>query len=180
MAESQAGSPEPPKPPAAVIPDLKKAQENKPAAFAWAPGAARSAASAAIIAAPAKPPTALERLNTTPGRLAVLAVLMLVGGAGLSFTAFQDNAGGGAGALGGIKSTIKSRAFQGRDSVGFNKGYGAGNAPAARKSGMNFDLIKAGDKNPLTVEMPDIPGVPGAGGEAPMNYDEGPASRPGA
>jgi hypothetical protein len=178
MAESQEGTPEPPKPPAAAIPDLKKALENKPAPFAWAPGAARSAASAAVIAAPAKAPTALERLNTTPGRLAVLAVLMLIGGAGLSLTAFQDR-GGAAGELGGIKSTIKSRAFQGRDGVGFNKGYGAGNDPAARKSGMNFDLIKAGDKNSL-MEIPEIPGAPGAGGEAPMNYDEGATSRAGA
>ncbi len=179
MAESQEGTPEAPKPPAAAIPDLKKAQENKPAPFAWAPGAARSAASAAVIAAPAKAPTALERLNTTPGRLAALAVLMLIGGAGLSFTAFQDRVGG-AGELGGIKSTIKSRAFQGRDSVGFNKGYGAGNDPAARKSAMNFDLIKAGEKDPLMADMPGIPAAPGAGGEAPMNYDEGATNRAGA
>lgn len=180
MTQSQEGSPEPPKPPAAAIPDLKKAQENKPVPFAWAPGAARSAASTAIIAAPARAPTALERLNTTPGRLAALALLMLLGGAGLSFTAFQERAAGGAGELGAVKSTIKSRAFQGRDSVGFNKGYGAGNAPAAGKSGMNFDLIKAGEKDSLMVEIPEIPDAPGADGEAPMNYDEGATTRAGA
>ncbi|MDP3541600.1 MAG: hypothetical protein Q8T11_03940 [Elusimicrobiota bacterium] len=180
MAKNQEGSPEPPRPPAAAIPDLKKAQENKPAPFAWAPGAARSAASAAVIAAPAKTPTALDRLNTTPGRLAVLAVLMLLGGAGFSLTAYLDRAGGGgAGELGGIRSTIKSRAFQGRDSVGFNKGYGAGNDPTARKSGMNFDLIKAGEKA-MNVEIPEMPDVPGAGGETPVNHDKGATGRAGA
>lgn len=179
MAESPDGSPEASKPPPAAIPDLKKALENKPAPFAWAPGAARSAASASLVGAPAKTPSALDRLNTTPGRLAALAVLMLIGGAGLSFTAFQERAGGSAGELGGVRSTIKSRAFQGRDSVGFSKGYGPGNDPVSVKSGMNFDLIKAGEKA-LNVESPEIPGVPGAGGEAPMNYDEGATSKAGA
>lgn len=179
MAESQDGSPDAPAPPPAAIPDLKKAQENKPAPFVWAPGAARSAASAAIIAAPSKNPTMFERLNSTPGRLAVLALLMLIGGAGLSLTAFLGGSGGVAANLGGIKSTIKSRAFQGRDSVGLNKGYGAGNEPSPGKSGMNFDLIKAGDKA-LNIEIPEVPGAPGAGGEAPMGGGDGAKSGAGA
>lgn len=179
MAESQDGSPGAPKPPPAAIPDLKKALENKPAPFAWAPGAARSAASASLVGAPAKAPSALDRLNTTPGRLAALALLMLIGGAGLSFTAFQDRVGGGAGELGGVRSTIKSRAFQGRDSVGLNKGYGAGNDPSPVKSGMNFDLIKAGEKG-LNIEIPEVPGVPGAGGEAPLGGGESATSGAGA
>lgn len=179
MAESQDGSPEASKPPPAAIPDLKKALENKPAPFTWAPGAARSAASVALVGAQAKAPSALDRLNTTPGRLAALAVLMIMGGAGLSFTAFQERPGGGAGELGGVRSTIKPRAFQGRDSVGFSKGYGPGNEPAAGKSGMNFDLIKAGEKA-LNIEIPQIPGVPGADGEVPMNYDEGSTGKAGA
>jgi len=175
MAQSPESSGDAPKP--ASIPDLKKAQENKPEAFAWSPGApiARAAASASLGApGRARPPTVLERLTSTRGKLATLAVLMLLGGAGLSLTVLPDGTiGGNGGALGGIKSTIKFQTARGRDSTGFTKG---GDAPQANE--MNFGLIKKGDKLPVAGEIPAIPGIPGAeSGDAPMNYDEGATSR---
>lgn len=175
MADSPEGPSDAPKPRPASIPDLKKAQESKPAAFAWSPGApiARAAASASA-AAPRRPPTALERLTSTQGKLAVLAVMMLLGGAALSVTVLPDGTlGGGGAALGGIKSTIKFNAGRGRDSTGFTKG---GEAPA--KGQMNFGLIKGGAKVAGGDGTPGDPGgVPGGAGEEPMAYDEGATSR---
>lgn len=178
MAEIPEGT-DPPKPPPAAIPDLKAQQVNKPADFAWTPPppvakAAASAANLSTLAARGRPPTGLERLNSTPGRLAVMAVLMLVAGAGLSLTAFHDNGGTGGGtALGGLKSTIKIPAVRGQDSTFLQRTGGRDDAGKDRMA------VKAGAKDDIAQDTGagGAAGAGGAGGDAPMNYDDGPASR---
>lgn len=171
MADIQAGSPDASKSPPAV-PDLKKALENKPEPFAWTPGVAKSAAT--LGAAPRRAPTALERLNSTPGRLAVMAGLMLAVGGGLSLTAFHEGGvGGGGGDLSKPHSTIKSRAFYKKDGVSLARGRDDSKADRMKIN------ARAGGTNSYDVEVPAVavPGAPeGEGGEG-MNYDEGGTSR---
>ncbi|PIR15240.1 MAG: hypothetical protein COV48_15445 [Elusimicrobia bacterium CG11_big_fil_rev_8_21_14_0_20_64_6] len=156
----------------------KKAQENKPDGFAWSPGApiARAAASASSVAARGRAPSAYERLASTPGKLAVLVILMTLGGIALSFTALHDgSSGSGSEGLGGIKSTIKFRAIRGRDSTRYGIGLDPGDS---KKKGMNFALIKAG-KMDLPMDGLDGGMDTDADGEEPMNYDEGQTTRAG-
>lgn len=176
MADDPKGPPDGSKP---AIPDLKKAQLEKPAPFAWSPGApvARAAASAAAAAGRTRAPaTLMERLATTPGKLAVLALLMLIGGAGLSVTSFHDSGTGGgvSGGLGGVKSTIKFHAGRGRDStaIGIERDDSRADRLIKGKT-----AAEAAAGLPAMPAIPAIPGMAGAEADAPMNYEEGATSR---
>lgn len=165
MADTPAGS----QPPS--VPDLKKAAEAKAAQpYVWAP-TAKSAASASVLGAPRKELTAFERLNTTGGRLAAMAVVMLVVGGGLSLTAFHDGGtSGGGGDLSKPNSTIKSRAFYEKDGVSLARGRDDSTADRM-KVGAKAGAAGGSMANPLDgIVIPEAP----AGGEGePMNYDEG-------
>ncbi len=160
-----------------AVPDLKKVAEAKAAEpYAWAAPApvAKSAASAAniVLGAPRREPTPFERLNSTPGRLAVMALLMLVVGGGLSLTAFHDSGSSGGGSdLSKPNSTIKSRAFFEKDGVSLTRGRDDSkadrmkiNAKAAATDG--FDTGGPGNGTGVT-------GAEGGDGGEPLNYDTG-------
>lgn len=152
------------------MPDLKKAQENKPAGFAWAP-VAKAAASA--VGRPAAPP------SKGRGTLAAAAGLLVVGGLAFAYAAFRfggstDGSAGGA-KLGGVASSMKIRFAR--------QGDPTGNVVRERASpsgdNMRFDLIKGAADKAAADKAAGGTGVPGANGEGgePMAYDEGAASR---
>lgn len=158
-----------------AVPDLKKAAELKAAQpFVWTPPApvAKAAASAPAVVpgVPKREPTGLERLNTTPGRLAVMAVLMLVVGGGLSLTAFHEGGLGiGRGNLAAPTSTIKSRAFYEKDGVSLARGRDDSTA-----NRMKFGAKPGGADAPMANPLDGIviPEAPEGGEGEPMNYDE--------
>ena len=152
------------------MPDLKKALENKPAGFAWAP-VAKAAASAA--GRPQAPP------SKGRGKLAAGG-----GGRGGGGRALGDPPGRGGGAagggvggakLGGVASAMKIRFARQNDPTGFIKRESA----SAAGEKMRFDLIKGAADKAAAGKAGGGTGAPGAEGEGgePMAYDEGPASR---
>ena len=152
------------------MPDLKKAQENKPAGFAWAP-VAKAAASAA--GRPQAPPAKGR------GALIAAAGLLVVGGLAFAFAAFKfggsaDGSAGGA-RLGGVASAMKIRFARQNDPTGFIKRERA----SAAGEKMRFDLIKGAADKAAADKAAGGTGVPGQSGEGgePMNYEEGGASR---
>lgn len=152
------------------VPDLKKAADAKAAQpYVWAPSA-KSAASASVLGAPRREPTAFEKLNTTGGRLAVMAVVMLVVGGGISLTAFHDGGGaGGSTDLSKPNSTIKSRAFYEKDGVSLARGRDDSTA-----NRMKVGAQAGGAGGPMANPLDGIviPQVPEGGEGEPMNYDE--------
>lgn len=153
------------------VPDLKKAAEAKAAQpYVWAPTAKSAASAPGVLGAPRREPTAFERLNTTGGRLAVMAGLMLVVGGGISLTAFHDAGGaGGSSDLSKPNSTIKSRAFYEKDGVSLARGRDDSTANRM-KVGAKPGAAGGPMANPLDgIVIPEAP--EGGEGEA-MNYDE--------
>lgn len=169
------------------IPDPKKAQENKlSASFVWTPEStvSRAAASAAGASARGREPSSLlERLTAQGrGKLALIAVILLAGGVLFSFAAYRfagtpDGSGGGT-ALGGVASSMKIRFARANDPTGYIM-----REKAKGNEKMRFDLIAgaadkaAADKGTGGSGAPGENGAPGANGDAPMNYEEGQASR---
>ncbi len=127
------------------VPDLKKALEKKEAEFAWQPGStiAKSSASAAGVSARAGSQSALERFKAMgPGKYAVIAVVLMLGGlvfsvAAIGLTGASD--GGGGTSLGGIASSMKVRFGRPSD---MSRSVAREKAPVDEK--MRFDLIKGG------------------------------------
>ncbi len=172
------------------IPDPKKAQENKlSASFVWTPESTVSKAAASAAGASARnraPSSLLERLTAQgPGKLALIAFILLTGGVLFSFAAYRfagtpDGSGGGT-ALGGVASSMKIRFARANDPTGYIM-----REKAKGNEKMRFDLIAgaadkaAADKAAGIGGVPDENGAPGQTGDAPMNYDEGQSSRGGA
>lgn len=122
------------------VPDLKKAQEDKAALFAWKPDStiAKSSATASIRAGA---PSGLERLKgLSRGKIAAIAGVLLICGLVFSFAALRlgGTADGGGSNLGGIASTMKIRFASQTDP----RGNVVRVKTVAASEKMRFDLIK--------------------------------------
>lgn len=157
------------------VPDLKKALENKPAGFAWAPTGPVAKAAASVNLAPAKSAEEPKR-----GKAVLFAALLLGGSAafGLAAWRFAGTPDSGGSGLSGAGSTPKIRFARPHDPNAILLG-----AQPAGNDKMRFDLIAGkADKDPDGKAGPDGKGVPGENGDgaAPMNYDESGGSKAGS
>jgi hypothetical protein len=166
------------------VPDLKKALENKPASFAWTPGStvAKAAASAAGASGPSRALSARERLMAQGrGKIALIAVILTTGALGVTYAAFQfsGTTTGRSASLAGVSSTMKIPFARQNDPTGLivrEKAESSERMLFDRKGGLagEADEAHAGK----AAGGKGGPGENGSGA-APMNYDDGPASRAG-
>lgn len=113
-----ADDPDAQKPPPPAVPDLKKALENKPAGFAWTPGAtvARSAASVSAGGRDSDL-TFTERMKTPVVMASVLGIALLIGGGVFCFTAVSVGESSGSAAPGGAPTAFKYHSVRSEDGM---------------------------------------------------------------
>ena len=164
------------------VPDLKKAQANKPAEFVWTPESTVARSSASAQASVGRTPGSSSQGR---GKLAVAAILVLFGGFVFFYGAsrYAGTSDSGVANLAGIGSTMKVHFGRQSDTTNFIARERAAREQSAHNADMRFDLIGTeAEKAAVVKEAADKLAAEKAAAEnpgTPMNYDEGSTSRSG-